>query len=131
MLKKLVAYGVITAGVTAITLGAGPAQANDGPAPKEAARSASVPTSHPARHSISSHRIRMARPNGFRRALTSPRPGSNSPNPWWGTWFGKDQNNESTSLIYLCDIHILSLDHTGIGKNEENGKCAQSSFNAN
>jgi hypothetical protein len=54
---------------------------------------------------------------------------------WWrrpSAVVRKDQDNEASELAYLCDVHaILALDHLLIGRNEENAKCAKSSFNDN
>jgi hypothetical protein len=110
MLKKIAAYGAIAAGATAVLLSSAPAQA-------------AAPLPAPA-----------------------PAPGTAVSNPYAGSMYGyeaKDdpsgnyinidkrekESNESNQLIYLCDVHLLGLDHLAQAKNEENLKCANNSFN--
>jgi hypothetical protein len=101
MVKKLAAYGAIAAGAAAVMLGAAPAQATGQPG-------------------------MVGQPT----AVTSYDDGRGG---WWkrGLSVRKDQDNEANALLYLCDIHILGLDHLLVGKNEENAKCANASFNDN
>lgn len=113
MLKEIATYAFVTASVVGV-LGAGPAQANDqpSPSPNRQATTPQDPQSTPT-----SQGDYLPRPRHYN-------------NIWW-VKKDKEQKNESNNVIYLCDVHILSLDHILVGKSEENGKCAQSSYNSN
>src|SRR5262245_40039195 len=108
MVKKLAAYGFIAAGATAFMLSAVPAQATEQPAPVAGSEASTLDSPYTmGGYGHASHvKVKV-----------------------------KKQSNKSSDFlpISICDVHVLGLDHLNLGilgsvKNEENAKCANSSF---
>ena len=132
MLKKIAAYGVIAAGAAGFMMSAGAAQASE-PFPAPSAQTASP----------------YGAQDGPQGSIQSgPQGGSIQGGPQGSTlgfnhWrmplrnlffirLRKNQTNEANNFTYACDTHAAAaLDHQLMGQNQENGKCAQSSFNDN
>lgn len=110
MLKEIAAYGAVVVGAAGLVLSAAPAQAQTAPA------SATQIVTSPGCFDDGLG----CREQGWRPTLNLDKKHD----------FNKAQRNKSFNVLNLCDTHILGLDHL-LAQNNEQGKCAQSSFNNN